>query len=115
MGIPLFLKKFASTSNTNPTRLVPGDILVWEAKYTVTQTAIDGGDITNFATIEAQTLTNDTISKTSNDGDNTDGEFDDETIIVITPLPSIEVKKTWDHDDIFANGRVDRGKQSHFI
>ena len=113
-GYPLFLKKFASTSNTNPTRLVPGDILVWEAKYTVTQAAIDGGDITNFATIEAQTLTNDTISKTSNDGDNTDGEFDDETIVVITPLPSIEVKKTWDHDDIFANGRVDRGETITF-
>jgi uncharacterized repeat protein (TIGR01451 family) len=113
-GYPLFLKKFASTSNTSPTRLIPGDILVWEVKYTVTQSAIDGGDITNTATIEAQTLTGDTISKTSNDGDNTDGEIDDETVIEIDQSPSIEVKKTWDHDDIFANGRVDRGEAITF-
>ena len=113
-GYPLFLRKFATTSNTSQTRLIPGDILVWEAKYTVEQTAINGGDITNSATIEAQTLIGDTINKTSNDGDNTDGDNNDDTIIEITPLPSIEVKKTWDHDDIFENGRVDRGETVTF-
>ena len=83
-------------------------------KNTVEQTAINGGDITNSATIEAQTLIGDTINKTSNDGDNTDGDNNDDTIIEITPLPSIEVKKTWDHDDIFENGRVDRGETVTF-
>ena len=85
-GYPLFFEKFASTSNTSTELLIPGDVMVWEARYTVTQVAINGGEISNYSTLETETLTGVTVSRTSNDGDDTDGEFDDVTKISILEI-----------------------------
>ncbi|GIR81964.1 MAG: hypothetical protein CM15mP83_6900 [Flavobacteriaceae bacterium] len=72
--------------------------------------SINGGEISNYSTLETETLTGVTVSRTSNDGDDTDGEFDDVTKISILRDPSIEVIKDWSWDDVFQNGRVDRGE-----
>ena len=63
-----------------------------------------------ISTLETETLTGITVNRTSNDGDDTDGEFDDVTKISILRDPSIEVIKDWSWDDVFQNGRVDRGE-----
>ena len=109
-GYPLFLKKFTETSNTSELVLAPGDIIVWEAKFTVSQQAMDGGEISNSASAEAQSLIGTDVSKTSNDGDNTDGQNDDVTQIILSQNPSIEVVKEWELDDTNQNGYVDRGE-----
>ena len=71
---------------------------------------MDGGEISNSASAEAQSLIGTDVSKTSNDGDNTDGQNDDVTQVTLTQNPSIEVVKEWELDDTNQNGYVDRGE-----
>ena len=109
-GYPQFLRKFTETSNSSELVLAPGDIVVWEARYTVSQDAVDGGEISNSASLDAQSTIGTDVSKTSNDGDNTDGDDSDVTKVIIPQNPSIEVIKEWEWADDNNNGYVDRGE-----
>ena len=113
-GYPQFLIKFTETTNSSELVLAPGDIVVWEARYTVAQDAIDGGEISNSASLDAQSTIGTNVSKTSNDGDNTDGDDSDVTKVTILQSPSIEVIKEWEWSDDNNNGYVDRGETITF-
>ena len=54
IGYPQFLIKFTETTNSSELVLAPGDIVVWEARYTVAQEAVDGGEISNSSSLDAQ-------------------------------------------------------------
>ena len=85
------MKKFTETSNSSELVLAPGDIVVWEARYTVSQDAVDGGEISNSASLDAQSTIGTDVSKTSNDGDNTDGDDSDVTKVIIPQSPQLRL------------------------
>ena len=97
--------------------LLVGETATFTAFYAIEQTAVDNGGVKNtvIGTASSPGYTND-VTDTSDDGDDTDGNtIDDQTEIIITPLPSLEVTKTVVLNDLNSNGFNDIGDRIDFI
>ena len=97
--------------------LLVGETATFTAFYAIEQTAVDNGGVKNtvIGTASSPGYTND-VTDNSDDGDDTDGNtIDDQTEIIITPLPSLEVTKTVVLNDLNSNGFNDIGDRIDFI
>ncbi len=77
-----------------PGSIAPGQILTYELRYTLTQSDVDSGGISNTAIVMATAPNGDPVDDTSDNGDDTDGNtMDDPTVLTILPEPALEVTK----------------------
>ena len=80
--------------------VLEGDLLVGEtatytASYTITQSDVDSGNVSNSVFVEATSPSGSTTDDISDDGDDLDGNTtDDPTVTGIPESPAIEVLKT---------------------
>ncbi|MCA0132083.1 DUF7507 domain-containing protein, partial [Winogradskyella alexanderae] len=72
-----------------------GETATYTATYVITQSDIDAGGLSNSVVADANSPIGTDVSDTSDDGDDTDGNTDDDpTVIVIPQNPSISLIKT---------------------
>jgi gliding motility-associated-like protein/uncharacterized repeat protein (TIGR01451 family) len=85
-----------SSMGSNEKFLQVGEIATYIAFYIIDQAAANTFSIENSVTaISSSSLNINSVIDISDDGDDTDGnEIDDPTIVLITPIPLIEVTKT---------------------
>jgi gliding motility-associated-like protein/uncharacterized repeat protein (TIGR01451 family) len=84
-----------SNMDSNAGTLLPGETANYIAFYIIKQQSAETGKILNSVIAFANTISSTTISDTSDDGDDLDGNTtDDPTEVFIAPNPGIEVVKT---------------------
>uniref|UniRef100_UPI0015CCB7A8 DUF7507 domain-containing protein n=1 Tax=Winogradskyella forsetii TaxID=2686077 RepID=UPI0015CCB7A8 len=75
--------------------LLVGEVATYTATYVIGQDAVDAGGFSNSVLAEGDSPNDTTVSDTSDDGDDTDGNTeDDPTVITISPDPRISLIKT---------------------
>ncbi len=74
--------------------LEPGDVLVAEATYTITQEDVDTGQVANQATVTGTTPNEDSVTD------------DDEALVPQDPNPSLKLEKTSDKEEISEAGEA---------
>ncbi|MGY3795598.1 DUF7507 domain-containing protein [Aquimarina sp. 433] len=112
------------TVNGGPISLVPGqvDTNSFFAVYTITQSDIDNGSITNSAIITANDTNGNPISDisddpndTTNNDTNNDGEPDDTTVTTLTNNPELTIFKTGVFIDANNDGLAQAGETIEYI
>ncbi len=75
--------------------LDPGDTATFTVTYTLTQSDIDSGSISNTATVNSTAPTGGPVFDVSDNGDDTDGNAeDDPTVVTLDQNPELTVTKT---------------------
>ena len=85
-----------ANQNSAQGTLKVNETATYSALYIIEQSAVDTGNIINYAVATASSPgQSNNVSDTSDDGDDTDGNTEDDvTELSITPSPSIEITKT---------------------
>ena len=85
-----------ANQNSAQGALKVNETATYSALYIIEQSAVDTGNIINYAVATASSPGNsNNVSDTSDDGDDTDGNTEDDvTELTITASPSIEITKT---------------------
>ncbi|SDB47304.1 conserved repeat domain-containing protein/gliding motility-associated C-terminal domain-containing protein [Flavobacteriaceae bacterium MAR_2010_188] len=74
--------------------LVPGEIATYSATYIITSNDVDAGGVSNSIEASASSVLGTDVTDTSDDGDDTDGNTeDDPTVTLIPEVVSIEATK----------------------
>ncbi|MDB4716922.1 hypothetical protein OAF03_02020, partial [Flavobacteriaceae bacterium] len=92
------------------------EVATYTAVYTITNSTANSGLVSNSIYVigSAGGLSNN-VTETSDDGDDTDGNTeDDSTVIQIPELPSIEVTKIYTTNDLNGNGVIDLGDRINY-
>ena len=104
--------------------LAPGQIdnTTFTATYTILQSDIDNGSITNSATASGNdplgnpvTDISDDPTDTTDTDDNNDGDPDDPTITDLMPMPSIDITKTATFNDTNMDGFAQAGETISYV
>ncbi|WP_211324172.1 DUF7507 domain-containing protein [Echinicola strongylocentroti] len=96
--------------------LAPGEVAVYGAAYTMTQTDVDWGGVINAVEVDAQSPQGTLVNDLSDDGDDTDGNTeDDPTETLVQEVPSIEAVKQQDMVDTDGDGADNAGDQINYI
>ncbi|MBW1297895.1 DUF7507 domain-containing protein, partial [Aquimarina litoralis] len=112
------------TVNGGPISLAPteNDTTTFFANYTITQTDIDNGSITNSAIVTANDTNGNPISDTSDDPNdptdndtNGDGEPDDTTVTTLMSNPELTIFKTGVFIDTNNDGLAQAGETIQYI
>ncbi|MEM8979354.1 MAG: Ig-like domain-containing protein [Pseudomonadota bacterium] len=80
---------------SNDGTLSPSEVWYWQVRYPLAQEDVDAGGIRNTAQVTGQAPDGSSVTDTSDDGDDTDGNLDDDpTEMAIAPAPGLLVTKT---------------------
>ncbi|MDI1254993.1 MAG: Ig-like domain-containing protein, partial [Flavobacterium sp.] len=94
--------------------LAPGASLVVTGDYTITQSDLNTGSVTNTAVATGTTPTGTPVSDTSDSSDPTLAGNDDPTVTVLTPQPSISLVKSGAVVDTDGDGTTEVGETIHY-
>ncbi|MEH1009556.1 hypothetical protein VDP25_17590, partial [Winogradskyella sp. ECml5-4] len=85
----------SSDQNSSEGTLLVGETATYTATYIIEQSAVDAGGFSNSVFVEGDSPSDITVDDTSDDGDDSDGNTDDDaTETTIDENPSIEAVKT---------------------
>lgn len=113
MPVPIFL---SSDSGSSEGSLLPGETASYTVSYTLTQSDMDAGGISNTLTAQALSPNNTPVEDVSDNGDDSDGNTEDDvTVLDISEMPSIALVKTGTFSDTNADGCSDVGETIGFI
>ena len=92
--------------------LAIGEVANYTASYVLTQAAVDAGGLSNSVLASGESPSGTTVTDTSDDGDDLDGNTEDDPTETDLPAnnPSINLEKTGVFTDTNGNGYADAGE-----